>query len=278
MKRADLHMHSVYSDGKYTPDEVCRRARFYGVEALSITDHDTMNGLEEKQAAAQKYGLSYVAGWEISSYLEGERVHVLGYGCNLGEGYQSFMRKRVEASFERANERVSRLNKLGIPITMEEVISLQADKTSPLHTMHVARALAKHLGVTEGEAYVRYLDRGKAAESNIGRPTPVQAIECIHASGGVAFLAHPGRIHLSEEEKERLILQLKDHGLDGIECYYSTHTPLQTETYLSCAKRYALKVSGGSDMHWEDGARMIGTPVFSVSEEFLSYLRGENRP
>lgn len=275
MKRADLHTHSIYSDGKYTPDEICRRAKFYGVEAISITDHDTMNGLAEKRAAAEKYGLSYIPGWEISSYEKGERVHVLGYGCNLGEAYQTFMRRRVEAATARAEERVERLNALGIPITLEEIYALQADKNSPLHTMHVARALAKRLGVSEGEAYVRYLDQGKAAESSIGRPTPLQALECIHASGGVAFLAHPGRIRLMEEEKETMIQTLKEHGLDGIECHYSTHTPLQTEHYLSLAKRYGLKVSGGSDMHWEDGARRIGAPVFEISEEFLAYLQGE---
>ena len=275
MKRADLHTHSIYSDGRYTPDEICRRAKFYGVEVLSITDHDTMNGLVEKRAAAEQYGLSYVSGWEISSYENGERVHVLGYGCNLGEAYQTFMRRRVETAAARAEERIQRLNALGIPVTMEEVYAFQADKTSPLHTMHVARALAKHLNVSDSEAYVRYLDQGKAAESNIGRPTPIQAIECIHASGGVAFLAHPGRIRMTEEEKETLVKTLKDHGLDGMECHYSTHTPLQTEQYLLLAKRYGLQVSGGSDMHWEDGARTIGAPVFEISEEFLAYLQGE---
>ena len=276
MKRADLHTHSVFSDGKYTPDEICRRAKFAGVEVISITDHDTMNGLKEKRAAAEAYGLTYVDGWEISAYDQDEKIHVLGYGCRCGKAYESFMQARVEAAWARAEERVKKLNALGIPVTFEDVLACQADKTSPLHTMHVARAAAKYLDLTEGEVYVRYLGRGKAAESKIGRPTPFQAIDCIHASGGVAFLAHPGRIHFAEEEKECLVRSLKEYGLDGIECHYSTHTPLQTETYLGYAKKYGLKISGGSDFHWEGGfTRMIGSPIYCLSEEMIAYLRGK---
>ena len=277
LKRADFHTHSVFSDGMYTPDELCRRARFSGVEALSITDHDTMNGLEEKRTAAEKYGLTYIDGWEISAYDHGEKIHVLGYGCECGEAYQRFMRVRIEAAWARAEERIAKLNFIGVPVTKEDVLACQADKTSPLHTMHVARAATKYLDMTEGEVYVRYLGRGKAAESTIGRPSPIEAIDCIHASGGVAVLAHPGRIRLQEEEKEALILSLRERGLDGIECYYSTHTPLQTEEYLSIANRLGLLVSGGSDTHWEDGSRSFGSPVFYASEELIACLKGGKR-
>jgi predicted metal-dependent phosphoesterase TrpH len=274
MMRADLHTHSVYSDGIYTPDEVCKRAKFAGVEVLSITDHDTMNGLEEKRAAAKKYGLTYVDGWEISAYLDGDRIHVLGYGCARNEAYQSFMQARVDEGYARACERVEKLNALGIPVRIEDVLACQVDNDSPLHTMHVARAVAKCLGITPGEAYVQYLDRGKAADSSIGRPDPYQALDCIRACGGVAFLAHPGRIRFNEEKKERLIASLKEYGLCGIECHYSTHTPLQTEIYLGYAKKYGLWVSGGSDTHWEEGtSRMIGSPVFYAGEELLGLIK-----
>ena len=274
MMRADLHTHSVYSDGIYTPDEVCKRAKFAGVEVISITDHDTMNGLEEKRSAAKKYGLTYVDGWEISAYLDGNRIHVLGYGCECNEAYHAFKQARVDAGQARACERIKKLNELGIPVTLEDVRACQSDKNTPLHTMHVARATAKHLGITPGEVYVRYLDSGKAADSNIGRPDPYQAIDCIRACGGVSFLAHPGRIRFDEGKKELLIATLKDYGLHGIECHYSTHTPLQTETYLGYAKKYGLWVSGGSDTHWEEGtSRSIGSPVFYAGEELLALLK-----
>ena len=273
MRRADLHTHSVYSDGHYTPDEVCRRAKFAGVEVLSITDHDTMNGLQEKRAAAEKYGLLYVDGWEISAYQNDEKIHVLGYGCACGDAYEKFMRDRVDAAYARMEERVKKLNGLGIPVTVDEVLALQVDKNSPLHTMHVARAVAARLGIPEGEAYVRYLGRGMAADSTIGRPTPYQAIECIHASGGVAVLAHPGRIEISEEEKGALVDDLSAHGLDGIESYYSTHTPKQTEEYLALAQKHGLLVTGGSDTHWEGGSRSFGTPPFYLTDELWGRLK-----
>ena len=274
MMRADFHVHSVYSDGIYTPDEVCKRAKFAGVEVISITDHDTMNGLEEKRAAAKKYGLTYVDGWEISAYENEERIHVLGYGCERNEVYHAFMQARIDAGYARACERVEKLNALGIPVRIEDVLACQADEGSPLHTMHVARATAKYVGLSAGETYAKYLNTGKAADSSIGRPTPCQAIDCIRACGGVAFLAHPGRIRFSEEKKEALIASLKEYGLHGIECHYSTHTPLQTKTYLGYAKKYDLLVSGGSDTHWEEGtSRSIGSPVFYAGEELLELMK-----
>jgi predicted metal-dependent phosphoesterase TrpH len=264
----------LYSDGKYTPDEVCRRAKEAGVEVISITDHDTMNGLEDKRAAAKKHGLISIDGWEISAYLNDERVHVLGYGCKDGEGYRAFMQRRVDSAYARAKERVEKLNRIGIPLTMERVLAGQADKTAPIHTMHVARPLGELLGVSPGEAYIRYLEKGCPADSMIGRPSPKEAVECIRASGGVAFLAHPGRIRVSEEDKEEMIRGLVDCGLDGIECYYPAHTDLQTEHYLHLAKKYGLRVSGGSDTHWEDESQSYGDPPFFVDEELLSFLRG----
>ena len=276
MKRADLHVHSVFSDGKYTPDEVCERAKLAGVQVISITDHDTMNGREEKRAAAKKYGIESIDGWEISAYEKGERVHVLGYGCDDGEAYRAFMQRRVDSALARAQERIEKLNKIGIPLTFEAVLAGQADKTAPIHTMHVARPLGELLGISAGEAYLRYLERGCPADSTIGRPTPEEAVECIKASGGVAFLAHPGRIRITEAEKERLIAALLDCGLDGIESYYSTHTRMQTELYCGLAKKYGLRVSGGSDTHWEDERHFYGNPEFLVDDEYIAYLRGKN--
>ena len=100
--RADLHTHSVYSDGYYAPEELCRRAKANGVELLSITDHDTMNGDKEKRAAAERYGLLYVSGWEISAYAGESKIHVTGYNCKRGAAYQKFEKDRMELGFERA--------------------------------------------------------------------------------------------------------------------------------------------------------------------------------
>lgn len=141
--RADLHTHSIYSDGFYAPEELCRRAKENGVELLSITDHDTMNGEEKKRAAAEKYGLKYLSGWEISAYAGGCKVHVTGYNCRRDGAYLSFMRERLEKSYERAEDSIRKLRAAGIPVTLKAAEAHRADPGSPLHTMHIAGAAAE---------------------------------------------------------------------------------------------------------------------------------------
>lgn len=272
--RADLHIHSIFSDGHYTPDEICRRAKKAGVELISITDHDTLNGEEEKRAAAKKYGLNYVTGWEISAYEGDEKIHTLGYNCDeKSEAYLAFMKERVAASYERAEDSIQKMRRAGIKVSMAEVLAMRADEDSPVHTMHIARAVAKLTNVTEGEAYNAYLAPTKVASSLIGRPTPKQAIDCIIASGGFAVVAHPGRIRMSLQEQEKLFDRLIVEGLEGIEAVYSTHTKKQTEDYLAYAEKNGLLYTGGSDTHFEEEIHQIGSPYFEPNERLLEKLK-----
>ena len=267
--RADLHLHSLFSDGAYTPDEICAIAKARGLSLLSITDHDSLNGEDEKRSAAEKQGLLYLSGWEISAYEDGYKLHVLGYGCRRGKDYLQFMQKRTEAAYIRAQDSLRKFASLGVEITMDEVNACRADLTSPIHTMHIARAAAKKLNLSEGETYLNYLARGKAANSTYGRPTPQEAIEVIHASGGVAVLAHPGRIFMPQPQLEDRIKCFTRQGLDGIECYYTTHTQRQTEYFLSLADGLNLLKTGGSDTHIEDETHQIGAPAFTPDSRFL---------
>ncbi len=266
---ADFHLHSIYSDGWYAPDELCRRAKARGLSLLSITDHDTLAGEEEKRAAAERYGLEYVTGWEISAYDKENKMHVLGYGCTLNSAYYDFMETRKRSALLRAKEGVEKLQAAGISLTLEEVLSERSKPDLPVHTMHTARALAKKLGIEEGRAYLDYLAYGRLAHSLIGRPSPKEAIDCIHACGGIAVLAHPGRITLSPEEKENTLRELTKKGLDGIEAVYTTHTQRETEYFKGLAKALGLLVTGGSDTHFEDETHAIGSPRFAPSEELL---------
>lgn len=272
--KADLHTHSIYSDGFYTPDELCRRAKANGVELLSITDHDTMNGDEDKRAAAEKYGLRYVRGWEISAYKEGCKVHVTGYRCRTDGAYSEFMNKRKELAYERAEDSIKKLKSEGIFMTLEDAKAFRADPASPLHTMHVVRAAAKASGMEAEKIYTELLAPGKPAHSDIGRPTPEEAVDCIHACGGIASIAHPGRIALGFSERERMILDLAKYGADGIEAVYTTHTERETEYFKELARRAELFVTGGSDTHEERGNYRIGNPLFYPSEALLSALFG----
>ena len=270
--RADLHTHSIYSDGYYTPDELCRRAKENGVELLSVTDHDTLNGEEEKRAAAEKYGLCYVSGWEISAYSGESKIHITGYNCKRNAAYEKFMRERVELGFERAEDSIRKLRGAGIYITLDDAKARRADPASPVHTMHIAQAAAEVSGKTAGEIYEEYLAPEKIAHSVIGRPTPEEAADCIHASGGIASIAHPGRITLPFEERERIILALAEYGVDGIEAVYATNTDRETEYFKTLAARAGLLVTGGSDTHRESGNYRVGNPPFYPSEKLLSAL------
>lgn len=270
---ADLHLHSVYSDGLNSPDEICRLAKARGVGLISITDHDTMAGLDVKQEAAKRHGIAYLSGWEISAYEGCEQIHILGYGCELGEVYAQFNQKRKDASFARAEDSVKKFNAVGVPLTLQNVLDMRSSPDLPVHTMHIARAAAVYLGMNANDVYRAYLARGKAANSGIGRPTPREAIDCIHAAGGFASIAHPGRIAMDFDEKERLIISLADYGVDGIESIYTTHTEKETAYFIRLANRLSLHVTGGSDTHYEDETHAVGTPAFTPSQTLLNALK-----
>jgi len=276
---ADLHTHSIYSDGLYSPDEICRRAKARGLSLISITDHDTLAGLEVKKEAAKRHGLWYLSGWEISAYEGDQKIHILGYGCEPNEAYTSFMQTRKNAALLRAEDSVKKFQALGVPVTMDEVYMQLSQPNLPIHTMHVARAAAFHLGCTEGEVYMQYMSYGKPAKSGLGRPTPKEAIECIHACGGFASIAHPGRMYMDLEGKDKTIRELAKLGADGIEIFYTTHTEEETEYFLRLSKELGLLATGGSDTHVEPtgkrGARdtVIGLPSFTPSKELLERLK-----
>lgn len=273
--RADLHIHTHYSDGKYSPEVIAERAEQAGVELISMTDHDSLEGLEAKRAAAKKRGLSFVSGWEVSAYEGLCKVHVLGYRCERGEAYYKFLEERKKGARVRAEDKLQKANRvLGLSLTMADVEREHAVKSAPLHTMHVVRAFTRAMyGDTEraGEVYLNYFGAGKPAFSGLCRPTPSEAVRVIHACGGIAVLAHPGRIELSFSEREKLMRSLVGEGLNGLECVYSTHDREQTEYFTAFAKAHGLLVTGGSDFHAE-GRFEIGIPYFEPSEELLQAL------
>jgi predicted metal-dependent phosphoesterase TrpH len=278
--QADLHTHSIYSDGLYSPDEICRKAKSRGLSLLSITDHDTLAGEEVKRAAAKRHKLAYVTGWEISAYEGSQKIHILGYGCDLNEAYFAFMEERKKGAKLRAADSVQKLQQLGVPVTMEEVYMQLSSPDLPVHTMHVARAAAVHLRASESEVYMQYLGYGKPANSGLGRPNPKEAIECIHARGGIASIAHPGRMTLTFEEREQTIRRLKGLGADGIEVFYTTHTEEETEYFLRLSKELSLFITGGSDTHFEgEGSskyprlNTIGLPLFAPDKDLLERLK-----
>lgn len=272
--RADLHIHTYYSDGVFSPAPIAAMAREAGLSLISMTDHDSLAGLEEKTRAAADCGLSYVPGWEVSAYQGDLKVHILGYGCRICAPYEQFLRARREGALARAEDIIARANEyFGLDVTLADAERFHQKKDAPLHTMHIVAAFAERLDRDKGDLYAAAFEPGKPCHSLIGRPSPQDAIDVIHASGGIAVLAHPGRIKLSAERRFSLMDELVGRGLDGIECSHSDHTEEQTAQFAAYARLRGLLQTGGSDFHAEGRNRVIGQPPFSPSEELLAAFR-----
>ena len=272
--RADLHIHTYYSDGLQSPDDVAAIAKNNGVELISITDHDTALAYPEIFSCCEKRGIKAVYGIEISAYSNGVRLHTLGYGISPEHPeFKKFLKELVEGSLARTEDMLSKLNKEGLHITMEDVLKHRKCDKAPVHSMYVARAgTDKGYFTNPFEFQKKYLANGCAGYSEVGRPSPDRAVQIISACGGLASLAHPGRIELEKEEVISLVKRLMGLGLQGIEAVHSAHTLEEKAYYTEMAREYGLIVTGGSDTHFKEGSKKIGTPVFDCGEELCEKL------
>ena len=270
MIRADLHLHTLSSDGAYPPEEIARRVKEAGVELFAVTDHDNMGSLARAAQAAKEEGLLFVRGIEISSYNEYGKVHVLGYCCKENEAYAQFLKERVEGSYVRAEDILQKANAyLGTSITIADAEEFHLHKNSPMHTMHIVNAYAKLLNKGRAELYRDIFSFSKPAYSELCRPTPEEAIKIIHAMNGIACLAHPIQIHAGGSALLSFIDALRGKGLDGIECYHTSHTESEAESFASYARKHHLLITGGSDFHVDGAERILGKPEFYASDELL---------
>lgn len=270
--RADLHVHSVYSDGAHSPEELALFAKQKGVQLISVTDHDSFIGDDEKRKAFTGMGISYLTGVEISAYQGKTKVHITGYGYDAASPLcKAYHAERVLAADKRLDDVLQKLRFYkNISLSKESVYRQLKVKDIPVHTMHVVRALVEEGRFSSVQkAFQACFLPHSPTYSFLFRPTPQQAIDIIHSLGGIACIAHPGRISLPFAEREKLIYSLQEQGVDGIECVYSTHTAEQTEYFSGLAHKLKLFISGGSDFHAKNTSREIGKPYFEPSESFL---------
>ncbi len=248
MRRIDLHTHSFFSDGSMSPTELLFHAKEVGLSALALTDHDTVAGIPEAEKAAKKNGIEFVPGVEFST--EGiSQVHVLGYyidhsNASLKEAFrlQQEERKENHCAYMKV------LCAHGFPMTEEEVLAVAP--FGGIGRAHYARVMVnKGYVASVQEAFDRYLGVGGPCYVKRNVIRPEEAIELIHRAGGVAFFAHPYQTKLSDEDIFRLMKQLKEAGLDGIEGYYSEYTPEMGKQFRDMARSLDLLLSGGSDYH-----------------------------
>ncbi len=248
MGYADLHAHTTASDGSLSPTELVRLAANTGLAGLAVTDHDTTTGLQEASAAAQEAGIAFVPGVELSMKYEGH-FHLLGYFIRPGHpGLDGRLAEIRQLRDLRNAAMVGKMNDLGLRIDLEEVESEAGGEV--VGRPHMAMVLQKkgYVGSTQ-EAFDRFLTRGAPCYVPKAQLTPEEGIALVRAAGGVPTVAHPFTLHLEDAELERRLLEWRDHGLGGLECYYPAHSVEQTVYYLRLAERLRLVPTGGSDFH-----------------------------
>ncbi len=242
MKFADLHLHTLYSDGTYTPDQVASAAGRAKLSCISVCDHDTVEAIDPVIAAASLKGIEVIPGIELSAEIEGAEVHILGY--YIDHKNKTLLEKLAllrQSRIERIHKMVEKLKEFDIDLDPEAVFCLAQGGT--VGRLHLARALVKEKAVdTLGEAFRKYIGDKSPAYVSGFRFTPRQAIELITNAGGVAVLAHPYSVR-----DDALIPQFVASGLKGLEVFYPEHTQSMINFYLGLAKQYHLWVTGGSD-------------------------------
>lgn len=255
MGYADLHLHTIASDGALTPSQLVSEAKAKGFFAIAITDHDTTAGLEEALTAGKKFGIEVIPGIELST-LEGEReIHLLGYYLNPeNDTLQQILNKIIVARENRALYMVEKLVALGYELSIDRVSEIAGGEF--IGRPHIAQALLEQGYISETkEAFSKaFIGRGGRAYVERFKLKPSEGIELLLQAGAVPVLAHPG--HLSSEPPlvEDEITPLLSAGLRGIEAYYSKHSPEQEEYYKHLAEKYNLLITGGSDCHGQVGA------------------------
>lgn len=251
----DLHLHSTYSDGLYSPEELCRKAKKAGVGTLALTDHDTANGMQDMRAAAEAAGLTLIPGVEVSTGDSG-RVHVLCYGSNvLSAPMTEWLRQRAQERTVRAEEMIRLLARLGIEISAQERERLLAIPT--VGRAHISRTLVA-MGVvsTAKQGFERYLAEGRPAY--VPRPLlpTAEAVETLGGMGVLTVLAHPVRMEMEWPALQALIMHLCECGLRGLEAFHPSANARMARQLDELARQNRLLVTGGSDYHGDPGSTL----------------------
>jgi len=251
MKRIDLHIHSRASDGQLTPAAVVNAAAAGRLDVIALTDHDTADGWVDGRRAAEELGIGFVPGLEISCKLNGISVHLLGY---LPDPTYAPLANDLQVVREGRTDRiptiVARLNSIGVPVTVDEVLA-QATGTPSVGRPHVADALVANGTVANrSEAFDRFLADGRAGHVPHYALEPGQAIDLVREAGGVPVIAHPwGRSSYKVMTEETLGRLVQDHGLAGIEVDHQDHSTADRAELRGIAADLDLVVTGSSDHH-----------------------------
>lgn len=270
MISVDLHTHSTFSDGTSTPEALVRRAAKRHVAILSLTDHDTTSGLERFMNACKKEGIQGVRGIELSAEAQ-FTLHLMGYRIDSGNRILQEKLEELRNNRRKRNvEMIEKLASLGACISMEEVIAESGGEV--VARPHIARVLVRSGFVKDAaSAFKRYIGRGCPAYVPSIRMAPRECLSVVIEAGGLPVLGHPGLMGLDENDLFKLLGNLKDNGLWGLECISGHHGAGEIYYWLKVAARFELFPTAGSDFH---GVDRPGTEIgVSVTEGLLPWAR-----
>lgn len=246
--KIDLHTHTLASDGSLTPPELVDKAIDAKFCAIAITDHDSVDGVDEAVEHAKGFNINIIPGIEMGAKFDAE-MHILGLGIDIkNDRLLSTIHKLRMGRQERNAKMVKKLIESGLPISYDDVY--QGKDESTVGRAHMAYALVeKGCASSIPQAFDRYLARGKEGYVKRYQLKVSETLEIINDAGGVSSVAHPVQLNQPIHILYQVFESLKENGLWGIEAYHSTQTPEQSETYCKMAKRLGLKITGGSDFH-----------------------------
>jgi predicted metal-dependent phosphoesterase TrpH len=241
---ADLHLHTIYSDGFSTPQKMVEMAKECGLKCIAFTDHDSVEGVEEGLLAGERNGIEVIPAVEISATEENEDIHILGYFIDWRD--EKLQRKMADIQIQRKERMlgmIRKLNGLGVEIDEEHFFQYTGNKF--LGRLKLAHYLVKEGWVSSlYEAFNRYIGNTKPAYQEIDAMNPKEAIEIILQAKGIPVFAHPGLA-----KKDHLIPGMVANGLRGLEIFYYVHTEEDIKRYLELTEKYNLLITGGSDCH-----------------------------
>jgi predicted metal-dependent phosphoesterase TrpH len=256
VKFADLHLHTLFSDGTYAPQELIDEAQKAGLSCIAVVDHDTVAGIVPVLESARSRNIEVLPGIELTAEYCGLEIHILGYlidykNKDLREKIEFLRQNRIE----RIHKITERLNGMGIRLNAQAVFDLA--KCGTVGRLHVARAMVKEgLVVSTFEAFGKYIGDKCPAYVLGFRLSPREAIKLIKDAGGIAVLAHPYTLNQGD-----VFAKIIEDGIMGLEVYYPEHSPQMVNLYLGLAKKHNLLVTGGSDCH---GAAKTEVKIGSV--------------
>ena len=273
-------MHSRCSDGSETPERIVELAAAAGCSAVALTDHDGLDGLVRANRRASEMGISFVPGCEVSCAFTPGAMHVLSYFVEPGDGPLQAELARLRDDRVRRNERlVERLRELGLPVSFDEVRS--AAGSSVIGRPHFASVLVANGAATSIEdAFARWLAKGAPGYVPKARVAVSSFIAAARDSGAVTSLAHPFSLGVEPPALDRLLGELVEAGLVGLECYYGRYSPEERALLAEMAQRHGLVATGGSDFHGSFKPDLLiatGTGDLEVPDEALVSL-ADRRP